>query len=157
MIDLIETVAEPLVDAFRRPITYLRVSVTDRCNLRCVYCMPEEGLAWIDKHDILTFEEIERVVRAAASVGVRSIRITGGEPLVRRNIVDLVARIAAVPGIACSIPTSRATSRRTSGSPPEMRTLRTPTDAAARTIAAISSYERISARGIQGSPSSGMQ
>jgi len=99
MIDLIETVAAPLVDAFRRPITYLRVSVTDRCNLRCVYCMPEAGLPWIPKPDILTFEEITSIVRAAASIGVRSIRLTGGEPLIRRDLERLVAMIAAVPGI----------------------------------------------------------
>jgi cyclic pyranopterin phosphate synthase len=88
-----------LTDAFRRPITYLRVSVTDRCNLRCVYCMPEAGLPWIPKREILTFEEIERIVRAAASVGVRSIRLTGGEPLVRPGLAGLVARLAAIEGI----------------------------------------------------------
>jgi cyclic pyranopterin phosphate synthase len=99
MIDLIEAVAQPLVDAFRRPITYLRVSVTDRCNLRCVYCMPEAGLPWIAKPDILTYEEIVSIVRAAASIGVRSIRLTGGEPLIRRDLDRLVAMIAAVPGI----------------------------------------------------------
>jgi cyclic pyranopterin phosphate synthase len=99
VIDLIETVAAPLVDAFRRPITYLRVSVTDRCNLRCVYCMPEAGLPWIPKPDVLTFEEITAIVRAAASIGVRSIRLTGGEPLIRRNLEQLVAMIAAIPGI----------------------------------------------------------
>jgi cyclic pyranopterin phosphate synthase len=99
VIDLIEMAAEPLVDAFRRPITYLRVSVTDRCNLRCVYCMPEAGLPWIAKPDILTFEEITAIVRAAASIGVRSIRLTGGEPLIRRDLELLVAMIAAVPGI----------------------------------------------------------
>jgi cyclic pyranopterin phosphate synthase len=99
MIDLIEAVAQPLVDAFRRPITYLRVSVTDRCNLRCVYCMPEAGLPWIAKPDILSYEEIASIVRAAASIGVRSIRLTGGEPLIRRDLDRLVAMIAAVPGI----------------------------------------------------------
>ncbi|MDB5072889.1 MAG: hypothetical protein JWM87_4000 [Candidatus Eremiobacteraeota bacterium] len=99
MIDLITAAAEPLVDAFRRPITYLRVSVTDRCNLRCVYCMPEAGLPWIPKPDVLTFEEITSIVRAAASIGVRSIRLTGGEPLIRRDLDHLVAMIAAVPGI----------------------------------------------------------
>jgi cyclic pyranopterin phosphate synthase len=99
MIDLIERVA-PLADQFNRPITYLRVSVTDRCNLRCVYCMPAAGLPWIANADVLRFEEIEAIVRAAASVGVRSIRLTGGEPLVRPGLVDLVARIAAVPGIS---------------------------------------------------------
>jgi cyclic pyranopterin phosphate synthase len=98
VIDLIERV-EPLVDDFRRPITYLRISVTDRCNLRCVYCMPEAGLPWIPKPDILTFEEIEAIVRAAARVGVRSVRLTGGEPLIRRDLDRLVAKLAAIPGI----------------------------------------------------------
>jgi len=91
--------AKPLADAFRRRITYLRISVTDRCNLRCTYCMPEAGLPWIPKAVILTYEEIEHIVRAAASVGVRSIRLTGGEPLVRRDLPQLVARLAAIPGI----------------------------------------------------------
>ena len=99
MLDLIPLLAQPLKDGFNRTIDYLRVSVTDRCNLRCVYCMPEEGLPWIAKHDILSFEEIVAVVEAAASVGVRSIRLTGGEPLVRRDLDRLVAQIAAVPGI----------------------------------------------------------
>jgi cyclic pyranopterin phosphate synthase len=98
MIDLIERVV-PLADQFSRPITYLRVSVTDRCNLRCVYCMPEAGLPWIPKAEILTFEEIEAIVTAAAAIGVRSIRITGGEPLVRRDLARLVERIARIPGI----------------------------------------------------------
>lgn len=101
-IDLVGTVPgafAPLADQFRRPITYLRISVTDRCNLRCVYCMPEEGLPWIPKPDILTYEEIEQIVRAAASVGVRSIRLTGGEPLVRRDLPRLVALLSAIPGI----------------------------------------------------------
>lgn len=89
----------PLADAFRRPITYLRISVTDRCNLRCTYCMPEAGLPWILKPDILTYDEIEAIVRAAASVGVRSIRLTGGEPLVRRDLPELVRRLAAIDGI----------------------------------------------------------
>lgn len=89
----------PLVDQFRRPITYLRISVTDRCNLRCIYCMPEAGLQWIRKPEILTYEEIVRIVEAGASVGVRSVRLTGGEPLVRRDLPDLVRMLAAVAGI----------------------------------------------------------
>jgi cyclic pyranopterin phosphate synthase len=93
---------EPLVDAFRRPITYLRISVTDRCNLRCVYCMPEAGLAWIPKPDVLSYEEIVEIVRAAASVGVSSIRLTGGEPLVRRELVRLVEGLHAIDDIALS-------------------------------------------------------
>ena len=97
-IDLIGTAA-PLVDRFNRPITYLRISVTDRCNLRCVYCMPESGLPWIPKPDILTYEEITRIVEAGASVGLRSVRLTGGEPLLRRDLVRLVDMLARVPGI----------------------------------------------------------
>ncbi|MGE5620464.1 MAG: GTP 3',8-cyclase MoaA [Sphingomonadaceae bacterium] len=88
-----------LRDGFRRAINYMRISVTDRCNLRCVYCMPPEGVPWIPHSDILTFEEIERIVRATATAGMRKIRITGGEPLVRRDLVDLIARLAAIPGI----------------------------------------------------------
>ncbi len=88
-----------LADQFNRRITYLRISVTDKCNLRCVYCMPERGLPWLPKTDILTYEEIARLVRVAASTGVRSIRLSGGEPLVRANLDRLVAAIAAVPGI----------------------------------------------------------
>lgn len=99
VIDLIGAAATPLADQFNRPITYLRISVTDRCNLRCVYCMPEAGLPWISKTEILSFEEIGEIVSAAASIGVRSIRLTGGEPLVRRDLPELVHRIAAIPGI----------------------------------------------------------
>ena len=88
-----------LVDGFSRPITYLRVSVTDKCNLRCVYCMPEAGLPWLRRDEILSYEEIAEIVRAAAAVGVRSIRLTGGEPLVRRGLSELVAALAEIPGI----------------------------------------------------------
>lgn len=89
----------PLTDGFDRPITYLRISITDKCNFRCVYCMPEEGLPWLRRDEILSYEEIAAVVRAAASVGVRAIRLTGGEPLVRRDVHRLIAMIAAIPGI----------------------------------------------------------
>jgi GTP 3',8-cyclase len=92
-------VETPLADQFKRPITYLRISVTDRCNLRCVYCMPEAGLPWVAKSEILSFEEIVRVVEAGAPLGLRSIRLTGGEPLVRRDLPDLVRMLAAVDGI----------------------------------------------------------
>jgi cyclic pyranopterin phosphate synthase len=88
-----------LADQFNRPITYLRISVTDKCNLRCVYCMPEQGLPWLPKSKILTYEEITAIVRAAASIGVRSIRISGGEPLIRRNLDRLIAESAAIDGI----------------------------------------------------------
>lgn len=88
-----------LADSFERPITYLRVSVTDKCNLRCTYCMPEGGLHWLARDEILSYEEIVEIVRAAASVGVRSIRLTGGEPLVRRDLHRLVRAIAGIDGI----------------------------------------------------------
>lgn len=88
-----------LIDGFSRPITYLRISVTDKCNLRCIYCMPEGGLPWLRRDEVLSYEEIAAVVRAAASVGVRAIRLTGGEPLVRRDLSRLVRAIADIPGI----------------------------------------------------------
>ena len=88
-----------LADQFNRPITYLRVSVTDKCNLRCVYCMPEKGLPWLPKSQILSYEEIAALVSAAASAGVRSIRLSGGEPLIRKDLHTLVREIASVDGI----------------------------------------------------------
>ncbi len=88
-----------LVDSFGRVHNNLRISVTDRCNIRCTYCMPE-SVRFLPRADLLTFEEIERVVRVAASLGVDKIRLTGGEPLVRRDLPGLVERVAAVPGIA---------------------------------------------------------
>lgn len=87
-------------DEFGREIEYLRVSVTDRCNLRCVYCMPPDGVAWQSHDNILRYEEIARVVRVAAALGMRRVRLTGGEPLVRPHIERLVEMIAAVPGMA---------------------------------------------------------
>jgi len=86
-------------DQFGRSITYLRLSLTDRCNLRCRYCMPEEGIQKLAHAEILTFDEILRTVRALARLGVRKVRLTGGEPLVRRGIVDLAREIRAVPGV----------------------------------------------------------
>ena len=86
-------------DQFGRRIRYLRISVTDRCNLRCTYCMPEEGLAWIPKPEMLAYEEISEIVRQMAALGLERVRITGGEPLVRKDLPDLVRMIAAVPGI----------------------------------------------------------
>ncbi len=88
-----------LADQFNRPITYLRISVTDKCNLRCIYCMPERGLPWLPKSDILSYEEIAQVVAAGASAGVRSVRLSGGEPLIRKHLHQLVAQIARTPGI----------------------------------------------------------
>jgi cyclic pyranopterin phosphate synthase len=89
----------PYYDAHQRPINYLRVSVTDRCNLRCLYCMPPEGVTPRDHDDILRYEEIEQVVRVAAGLGISRVRLTGGEPLVRAGIVSLVEMLARVPGI----------------------------------------------------------
>ena len=86
----------PLVDSFGRVHTDLRISVTDRCNLRCVYCMPEEGLVWLPRSEILRFEEIERVAEVAHELGVDSVRLTGGEPLLRASITDLVARLGRI-------------------------------------------------------------
>src|SRR5262249_36511486 len=97
-----ETPADPLLDRFARRIRYLRVSVTDRCNYRCSYCMPEtlvDRMEFQPKAALLTFEELEQIVRVFARLGVRKIRLTGGEPTVRHGIVDLVRRLAAVPGI----------------------------------------------------------
>ncbi len=91
---------EPLVDGWGREIKSLRVSVTDRCNFRCRYCMPPEGLEWVPRDEVLSFEEIERLVRILASIGVDEIRLTGGEPLVRRELPVLVEKLARVPGVA---------------------------------------------------------
>ena len=90
--------ASRLIDRFGRPHTNLRISVTDRCNIRCVYCMPETA-TFMPRRDLLSFEEIERFVRVAAGLGVDKLRLTGGEPLVRRELPNLVARLAAIPGI----------------------------------------------------------
>ena len=88
-----------LVDRFGRKVTYLRISVTDRCNLRCVYCMPTEGVTWQTHETILSYEEIAQVVRLAAEQGVSEIRLTGGEPLIRKNLPELIQIIASIPGI----------------------------------------------------------
>lgn len=84
------------MDSYGRVHNDLRISVTDRCNLRCVYCMPEEGMTFMAREQLLTFEEIERVARLVRNLGVTSIRLTGGEPLVRRGIEDLIARLSAL-------------------------------------------------------------
>lgn len=90
---------QPLRDSFGRPITYLRISVTDRCNLRCAYCMPVEGVQWQPRDEILTDDEITQVVSAAAALGIRNIRLTGGEPLVRADLPRLINRISHITGI----------------------------------------------------------
>lgn len=88
-----------LVDGERRVVRYLRLSVTDRCNFRCRYCMPEEGMAFEPRSEVLDYEEIVRLVRAFVALGINRVRLTGGEPLLRRGFPELVARLAAVPGI----------------------------------------------------------
>lgn len=90
---------EPLIDSFGRVHTDLRISVTDRCNIRCFYCMPLEHVQFKPRHELLTFEEIERFVRVVAKMGVNKLRITGGEPLVRAEIPVLIAKLAEIPGI----------------------------------------------------------
>jgi len=88
-----------MIDQFGRRVEYLRISVTDKCNLRCVYCMPMEGLPWLKREELLSYEEIEKIVRTMAGMGLRRVRITGGEPLVRRDLPDLVRMLSAVPEI----------------------------------------------------------
>lgn len=88
-----------MYDRFNRSINYLRISVTDRCNLRCRYCMPEDGVRLMDHSEILSFEEITEVVRVAVALGIDKFRITGGEPLVRKDILTLVSQIALVEGV----------------------------------------------------------
>ncbi|ABC76030.1 molybdenum cofactor biosynthesis protein A [Syntrophus aciditrophicus SB] len=88
-----------MLDTYNRNINYLRISVTDRCNLRCRYCMPEEGISKLDHREILSLEDIVRSVKVAAGVGIRKIRLTGGEPLVRKDIARLIGFISEVPEI----------------------------------------------------------
>jgi cyclic pyranopterin phosphate synthase len=90
---------EQLVDGFDRPIRSVRVSVTDKCNFRCTYCMPAEGLEWLRRDEILSFEEIQRLAAVLAAMGVDEVRLTGGEPLVRRDLPELVRMLAATPGV----------------------------------------------------------
>lgn len=88
-----------LKDGFERTIDYLRISVTDRCNLRCIYCMPFNGLRLLEREEILSYEEISKIVRIAAGLGVRRVRITGGEPLARKNVIYLIASLKKNAGI----------------------------------------------------------
>ena len=88
-----------LIDGFGRVHRALRLSVTDRCNLRCRYCMPAEGMDWLPKGDLLDFDELERVTRILAGMGIRDLRVTGGEPLVRKDLASLIGRLAAIDGI----------------------------------------------------------
>jgi cyclic pyranopterin phosphate synthase len=86
-----------LYDNHNRPLTYLRLSVTDRCNLRCFYCMPEQGLSWLPKSHLLTYEEIIRLVKLLARMGISKVRITGGEPFVRTDLMKLLRQLAEIP------------------------------------------------------------
>lgn len=88
-----------MIDNFGRKINYLRLSVTDRCNLRCSYCMPSQGIQKLDHDDVLSYEQLHRVASAAVAMGVEKIRITGGEPLVRKGIVEFLARLKQIPGL----------------------------------------------------------
>jgi cyclic pyranopterin phosphate synthase len=90
---------EPLVDGHGRSISDLRVSVTDRCNFRCQYCMPADGLPWLERSQVLTFEEIERIVRLMVGMGIEDVRLTGGEPLVRREFPRLVSMLSPIEGL----------------------------------------------------------
>jgi cyclic pyranopterin phosphate synthase len=90
---------EPLVDSWGREIRSLRISVTDKCNFRCRYCMPAEGLEWLPREEVLSFEEIARLVRVLSEMGVDEVRLTGGEPLVRRDLPVLVSFLAEIPGV----------------------------------------------------------
>jgi cyclic pyranopterin phosphate synthase len=104
-------VPRPLVDSFGRVHRDLRISVTDRCNFRCTYCMPEEGMTWLPRSEVLSFEELERIARVLVEGhGIRSIRLTGGEPTVRAHLPVLVAKLAALP-IDLSLTTNGATLR----------------------------------------------
>jgi len=88
-----------MIDGFGRDIDYLRISVTDRCNLRCLYCMPKEGVGWIPHDDVLRFEEVLRISRILSGMGIKSVRVTGGEPLLRRGLADLIGGLKTVNGI----------------------------------------------------------
>ncbi len=100
---------ERLLDRFGRVHNYLRISVTDRCNFRCGYCMPPEGLDWRHRDEILTFEEIERLARLLVDMGVNKVRLTGGEPTVRRGLEELIGRLTAIDGLTALLMTTNGT------------------------------------------------
>jgi cyclic pyranopterin phosphate synthase len=109
-LDLAPSRAERLDDRLHRPLRDLRISVTDRCNFRCVYCMPKEVFGkdyqFLERREILTFEEIARLVRIFRGLGVEKVRLTGGEPLVRRNLEQLIGHLAAIPGLDLTLTTN---------------------------------------------------
>ena len=115
-----------MVDSFGRVVRDLRVSVTDRCNFRCQYCMPAEGLPWLDRDELLSFEEIERLVRVLVTLGVESVRLTGGEPLVRRDFPVLVGMLGRIDGLRdLSLTTNGYLLERDAGAPSSRRSART--------------------------------
>src|SRR5260221_11272395 len=125
--------ADPLLDRFARRIRYLRVSVTDRCNYRCSYCMPEslvEHMQFQPRSALLTFEELEQIVGVFARLGVRKVRLTGGEPTVRHGIVELVERLARGPGIRQPVMTTNGHLPPDLPPPPPPRGVATPNRAA---------------------------
>jgi len=91
--------SKELIDGYERKIDYLRLSITDRCNLRCSYCMPESGVKLLDKKQLLTYEELVRIIQIMAGIGIKKIRLTGGEPLLRSDIISLISRINKIEGI----------------------------------------------------------
>src|SRR5205823_964260 len=90
---------ELLIDSYGRRIKSMRISITDKCNFRCTYCMPAEGLPWLKKAEILSYEELERIARVAVSIGIEQIRLTGGEPLVRRDVPDFIRQLRKIAGL----------------------------------------------------------
>ena len=89
----------PLIDSFGRHLQDLRVSLTDRCNFRCLYCMPEEGLPWLPTQKVMTFDEITRIVGLLVRLGIREVRLTGGEPTLRARLPELIKELAPLPGL----------------------------------------------------------
>src|SRR5258707_9862719 len=109
---------ELLVDSYGRRIKSMRISITDKCNFRCTYCMPAEGLPWLKKAEILSYEEIERISRVAVSMGIEQIRLTGGEPLVRRDVPDLVRQVRKIEGLrSLSLTTNGILFKQLAGAP----------------------------------------
>ncbi|MGI9544548.1 MAG: radical SAM protein, partial [Cyclobacteriaceae bacterium] len=92
-------ISNQIFDNHNRPINYVRLAVTDRCNLRCLYCMPAEGIQYLPKKELLSYEEMERMIRLLASMGISKVRITGGEPFIRKDLVKFLWNIHAIEGI----------------------------------------------------------
>ncbi|MEZ5058102.1 MAG: GTP 3',8-cyclase MoaA, partial [Saprospiraceae bacterium] len=95
-----------LTDNHGRPIQYLRLAVTDRCNLRCFYCMPAEGIDYVPKGDLMSYEEMERLVKLGVDMGIRKVRITGGEPFVRKDMIEFLERLGQIPGLSLNLTTN---------------------------------------------------